>query len=118
MSYTKLMMVLLTYTISFIILYIIGEKFKLGKWINHNNRREFIALIIVSIIYSIGYVIIEKFYISGNPYYILNGLLISVPMIIVYYISSNILKKYGLLTCIIEEVLINDKKTPLCTKES
>ena len=92
MSFTKFIVVLLIYSISFIIFYFLGEKIKFRKWISQNNKSEFNALSVAVLLYIIGYVIMDKFYISATYYYILNGILIAVPMIILYYVVPSVLK--------------------------
>jgi len=94
MAWTKLIMVLLTYAVLFVLFYSIGERVKLGKWVRQNTKSSFKALIISAIIYFIGYVVIQKLYVGDSYYYITNGILISVPMIIIYHVSHNIFLEY------------------------
>jgi len=88
MSFTKGMMFLLAYVISFVTLYSIIKKSNLGNWIYKKNMRKIIALIISFMIYMSGCTIIDNFNIVGNYYYILKGMLLSVVVIVCFIIPK------------------------------
>ena len=68
----------LSLLISFFVFLFINSKLKINKWVNQNNMRKIITVIIALVIYSVGIMLLEKFNVVGNYNAIIRGILVSI----------------------------------------
>ena len=71
------MIFLLSLLISFSVFLFISLKLNIKKWVDQNNMRKIIAVILTLVIYTVGNMLIEKFNVVGNYNTIIRGILAS-----------------------------------------
>jgi biotin transporter BioY len=71
-------------------LYFILLKLNLGGWISKKNKRKIVALLISFIVCMLGNIVMDKLRINGIHYYIVMGLLFSLLISIIPFISPKV----------------------------
>jgi hypothetical protein len=88
----KIIIFLISYVISFSILFLISSKLRLKKWFSQNYIRKIAVVIMSIIIYVSGNRLMDKFNIIGNYHTIIEGFLLSISAITASVIMPNVSK--------------------------